>query len=489
MKQKIAELENKLSALGAARSRETVDTLNDLAWQIGFADVHRAAELAARATQIARDLAYDRGIAWGLLNQAYFDYFVAEYDSALSKAREAATIFETTGDRKGTGNVLGGFGLIYWSLGDFERAVESLHEGVEIFRDLGDEDREAWGLTSLGGVYESIGDLEKSVDYQERARKLFEKLGDRVGEGRALTGLGVVLQRQGRLDEALSHYEASLGLARKSGNQLAESRALNDIGTIHRERGELAEAEAALLGALALRRASGHRPAEITSLLDLGVLFTDQGNYGEAHKTLKEALALALTAKTKPKIYRAHEALSRACELSGDYKEALHHHREFERLKEEVLGEESATRLKNLQIKLEAEAVETLKQAQASLVQSEKMAALGKLVAGIAHEFNSPVGTIRSSVDVAARALKKLLASLGKSQNDTDRTTLETLEEQHRTVALVHNSDRGRELAWPRLPSSDHLAIRHPERRHGVQNLAPDPCLDSLCRQPSRSHR
>ena len=58
-----------------------------------------------------------------------------------------------------------------------------------------------------------------------------------------------------------------------------------------------------------------------------------------------------------------------------------------------------------------------------------------------------------------------------------------------RVAALVHNSDRGRELAWPRLPSSDHLAIRHPERRHGVENLAPDPCLDSLCRQPSRSHR
>ena len=55
--------------------------------------------------------------------------------------------------------------------------------------------------------------------------------------------------------------------------------------------------------------------------------------------------------------------------------------------------------------------------------------------------------------------------------------------------ALVHNSDRGRELVWPRLPSSDHLAIRHPERRHGVENLAPDPCLNSLCRQPSRSHR
>ena len=59
----------------------------------------------------------------------------------------------------------------------------------------------------------------------------------------------------------------------------------------------------------------------------------------------------------------------------------------------------------------------------------------------------------------------------------------------HHQVALVHNSDRGAELAWPRLPSSDHLAIRHPERRHGVENLAPDPCLNSLCRRPSRSHR
>ena len=58
----------------------------------------------------------------------------------------------------------------------------------------------------------------------------------------------------------------------------------------------------------------------------------------------------------------------------------------------------------------------------------------------------------------------------------------------HRDAALVHNSDRGRELAWPRLPSSDHLAIRHPERRHGVENLVPDPCLNSLCRQPSRAH-
>ncbi len=64
-----------------------------------------------------------------------------------------------------------------------------------------------------------------------------------------------------------------------------------------------------------------------------------------------------------------------------------------------------------------------LKDAQSKLVQSEKMASLGVLTAGIAHEINNPINFINAS----ARALKK---KLGKIIPLLERIDKETAEEK-----------------------------------------------------------
>ncbi|MGL4378933.1 MAG: hybrid sensor histidine kinase/response regulator [Microcoleaceae cyanobacterium] len=53
-----------------------------------------------------------------------------------------------------------------------------------------------------------------------------------------------------------------------------------------------------------------------------------------------------------------------------------------------------------------------LQRTQTQLINSEKMAALGQLVAGIAHELNTPFGAIRASIDMIANFVQKGLFEL-----------------------------------------------------------------------------
>ncbi|HBB31307.1 MAG TPA: hybrid sensor histidine kinase/response regulator [Cyanobacteria bacterium UBA9273] len=62
---------------------------------------------------------------------------------------------------------------------------------------------------------------------------------------------------------------------------------------------------------------------------------------------------------------------------------------------------------KNIELDL---TLQQLKTTQEELIQSAKMAALGQLIAGVAHEVNTPLGAIRSSVENIANVLTENLS-------------------------------------------------------------------------------
>jgi signal transduction histidine kinase len=69
-----------------------------------------------------------------------------------------------------------------------------------------------------------------------------------------------------------------------------------------------------------------------------------------------------------------------------------------------------------------SQSLDDLRAAQGSLVQTEKLAALGRLVAGVAHEINTPVGTSLTVASALINKTKRFEADVAKG--DVRRSTL-----------------------------------------------------------------
>jgi len=94
------------------------------------------------------------------------------------------------------------------------------------------------------------------------------------------------------------------------------------------------------------------------------------------------------------------------------------------------------------------QAEQELRQVQDRALQTEKLASLGRLVAGLAHELNSPLGALVSSSDLTVRSAAILRDRMGQNDCNPDPDSDPRLQ---RALAAIEQSAAGTAAATARL--------------------------------------
>ncbi|MDI5993938.1 ATP-binding protein [Pseudomonas sp. MDMC216] len=115
------------------------------------------------------------------------------------------------------------------------------------------------------------------------------------------------------------------------------------------------------------------------------------------------------------------------------------------------------------------QALVDLKESQAQLLQSEKMASLGQMVAGVAHELNTPLGYVKNNVQLLRELSEPLFelaaaqARLGQCLNDPD------CDEASLSQAL-QTAEQARQQAAPELLAED-LQQLYGDTLYGLEQI------------------
>ncbi|OYU94384.1 MAG: two-component sensor histidine kinase [Bacteroidetes bacterium B1(2017)] len=460
-------------SLGFAQSRQTIDSLKiqltktkpdtsrinvllKLGKALGLPSPIRNADIATRYTNQALELSqkinYRIGEAEALLILGNINYASSIRVTAIENYQKSLKIYEELNDTLGIIRSLRSFSRIHFFKKDYRKELSNYLKVEQLARKINNKEELISVLNSIGSTYYNpeINQLDsakyyidqslqlnpennlrradalqfksiilfmeksysKSRDYGRQALALYKKFNDQKKIREQTSLIGGFYLRFNQLDSALHYYQLAYQMGSISADSLTAKKNYSfRVATVYEKLNKHWEANKYYKIAIAGFK-EFEEQGDTQRLIDLE--YQEKERMQEVEKAKAEytnsirfyALlgGLFLVSVFSLFLYRNNRQKQKANALLQRQRDEIHQQR---------------TQLQ--------QTLETLKSTQAQLIQSEKLASLGELTAGIAHEIQNPLNFVNNFSEVSAELVQEIKEERQKPKENQDESLVDEI--------------------------------------------------------------
>jgi two-component system, NtrC family, sensor kinase len=381
--------------------------------------------------KLSRQLNDEEAIIESLLSLGFVYALVEKWEEAIKYQQEALEIFQKADDKLGIARVHNDMGVTFRKVGQYDSAL--VHHKAALAIRIDEKDN--YGILSsyfyIGEIYGKQKNIPLAIKYVEESL-IYSKNSLKTSVADNYVRLGDYYLMESNLDKAFESYSKSLKLSEENQNEEGKLIAHVKLASIAEKRGDYKESLKLLKLAESNAQIAGVR-LRSNLYLAIATIYSKLGDYKNAylnsliHSDLKDSV---LAVENLAKITKMTNIMT----FENDLELKKENNEKVMAIKQTEIDREKITRnifftgmivaiaiigimlfrfleKKKMNDTLN-ETLKNLKDTQKQLVHSEKMASLGELTAGIAHEIQNPLNFVNNYSELSVELIDELSSEL-----------------------------------------------------------------------------